>query len=342
MIKSLSIALLAVCLVPPGAYAQEGPGTAGASFLKIGVGARQVAMGEAVAGLADDVNTMFYNPAGLAMLKRKEISMMHNNYLEGIKQEVGALAIPTRHFGTVGVGLNILKVDEFDSYDEIDRKIGTVDAQDMAASLSYAIEIGEQRRVAVGGTARYLRSRLDTYTASATMFDLGVLARYGLDGAYETRYRLGASVRNLGQEQKFISEGYKLPQSLHIGGSRDAPMPHPFEDMRNIVSLEMVIPNDDVPYAAGGLEVRIVREFALRVGYRMGQDLGFGLAVGFGFTSLHRGFVPKWVPELSMDYALVDYGLLEQAHRIGFSMRFGKPKYEQDEFDSLFDPTNDD
>lgn len=333
--------LLAAMLVVPRAHAQEGPGTTGANFLKIGVGARQVAMGEAVVGIADDVNSMFYNPAGLGMLTRKEVSVMHNSYIEGLRQEVGAMAFPTRHFGTLGLGLNMLKVEEFDSYDTLDQKVGSIDAQDMAANVSYAIEIGRLRRVSVGGTARFLRSRLDTYTASATMFDIGILARYGLEGAYEKRYRLGASVRNLGQDQKFIGQPFKLPQSLHVGGSRDAPLPHPFEDMRNIISLEMVVPNDDIPYVATGLELRIVKEFAIRVGYRTGQDLGFGLTVGFGFTSLHRGFVPKWVPEVSMDYALVDYGLLEQAHRIGFSMRFGSDKYMLDEFDSLFDPTQD-
>jgi len=295
-------------------------------------------MGETAVGLADDVNSMFYNPAGLGMLVKQEVSLMHNSYLEGITQEVGAYALPTRHFGTIGVGFNLLKVEEFDSFDALDQQIGTVDAGDLAASVTYAKEIGELRRLSVGGTARHIRSRLDEVSASASMFDVGVLARYGLEGKYETQYRLGGSIRNIGQEQKFINDAFALPQSLHIGGSRGSPMPHPFEDMRINIALDAVVPNDNIPFVTAGVEVRIVREFAIRLGYRANQDEGLGLSVGFGFTSLHRGFLPSWVPELSMDYALVDYGLLEQTHRIGFSMKFGRDKYQRDQFDLLFDP----
>lgn len=338
MPKLFSAALLLLPLFAGSAGARPGPGNTAANFLKIGVGARQVAMGQTATGLADDVNSMFYNPAGLGMLRRQELSLMHNNFLEGVTQEVGAYALPTRHFGTLGFGFNIVKVEEFDRFDILDQKVGSVDAGDQAASVSYAREIGSLRRLSMGATARYVRSRLDKVTASAAMFDGGVLARYGLEGKYETQYRLGASLRNIGQPQKFVNESFDLPQSLHIGGARMAPLPHPFEDMRLNLTLEASVPNDNLPYLSVGAELRIVREFAVRVGFRSNQDSGVGVAAGFGFTSLHRGFLPKWVPEVSMDYALVDYGLLEQAHRIGFSMKFGPDKHRADQFDLLFDP----
>lgn len=331
------LAVLAVFFLAPCASALDGAGSTSASFLKIGVGPRQVAMGEAFVGLADDVHAMYYNPAGLGMLRRQEVALMHNSYFDGVTQQVGSYAFPTRNFGTIGMGFNIVKVEEFQAFDELDQPVGTVDAEDSAASVTYSREIGSLRRVSIGGTMRYVRSRLDSYTASATMFDAGVLARYGLEGPYETRYRLGAALKNIGEEQKFIEESFKLPQSLHVGASRSAPMPHPFEDMRVNLVLEVIAPIDKNPYTAIGTEVYIIREFAIRLGYRSNQDEGFGLSVGFGFISMHRGFLPKWVPEVTMDYALVDYGNLEQAHRIGFSMKFGRDKLKKDEFDSLFD-----
>jgi len=46
-----------------------GPGTTGATFLKLGVGSRPVAMGEAFVAVADDINALFWNPSGLPYQK---------------------------------------------------------------------------------------------------------------------------------------------------------------------------------------------------------------------------------------------------------------------------------
>ncbi len=45
-----------------------------ADYEDIGIGARPVAMGSAFAGLADDANSIYYNPAGLGLLKAREIT----------------------------------------------------------------------------------------------------------------------------------------------------------------------------------------------------------------------------------------------------------------------------
>ncbi|MBI5244034.1 MAG: UPF0164 family protein, partial [Elusimicrobia bacterium] len=45
----------------------------GAAFLKIGTGARAEAMGGAYTAIADDVNALYYNPGGLAALKKSEL-----------------------------------------------------------------------------------------------------------------------------------------------------------------------------------------------------------------------------------------------------------------------------
>ena len=41
-------------------------GTTSANFLEIGTSSRAVSMGEAFVSLADDVNSAYWNPAGLA------------------------------------------------------------------------------------------------------------------------------------------------------------------------------------------------------------------------------------------------------------------------------------
>jgi hypothetical protein len=49
-----------------------------AEFLNIGVGARAMAMGGAFCAVADDATSSYWNPAGLRLLKSREIGVMHS------------------------------------------------------------------------------------------------------------------------------------------------------------------------------------------------------------------------------------------------------------------------
>ncbi|NLG70259.1 MAG: hypothetical protein GX496_11985, partial [Firmicutes bacterium] len=67
---ALALAMVAVLAVGPAVAAADGDVTvvgAGAIF-QIGAGARPLARGGAFAGVAEDENALFYNPAGLATL----------------------------------------------------------------------------------------------------------------------------------------------------------------------------------------------------------------------------------------------------------------------------------
>ena len=49
-------------------------GTVGAQFLKIGMGARYVGMGEASVACVNDAYSMYWNPAGLTQLSTRRLS----------------------------------------------------------------------------------------------------------------------------------------------------------------------------------------------------------------------------------------------------------------------------
>jgi hypothetical protein len=53
-------------------------------FLNIGVDAQSIAMSNAVVSSTSDVNSTYWNPAGLLQLKDKQISLMHSNYFANI------------------------------------------------------------------------------------------------------------------------------------------------------------------------------------------------------------------------------------------------------------------
>ena len=70
-----------------GDFSGNDAGKAGAQFLKIGVGARAIGMGEAYGAVSNDANAVYWNPAGLNQLESKEVSFMHAVWLEAINYE---------------------------------------------------------------------------------------------------------------------------------------------------------------------------------------------------------------------------------------------------------------
>ncbi len=338
MNPSRPLLLAALLLAPTAARARDDVGITSANFLKFGVSPRAVAMGEAFTAISDDVNALHYNPAGLGTLERQELALMYNKFVGDVTQQWAAYALPTKRFGTLALGFNMLRVKPFPSYSDSDVLLGTVKASDMAATVGYAKEVGSLKRVSLGVAGKYIRSELASYTTTAVAFDAGALVRYGREGVYETQWRLGGAIRNIGPSMRFIEEAFPLPRSVHLGVARMAPLPHPLEDIRYGLSVEGVWPNDDLPYVNTGIEIRLVRELALRAGFRSNQDAGLGVSAGLGFTSLNKGFTVSWFPEISMDYAFVALGKLEQVHRLSFSVRFGHNKDATIEYESLFEP----
>src|SRR3990172_4923172 len=69
-------------------------GSAGLQFLKIGVGARETAMGDAVTSIVNDANSVFWNPAGLAYVEKREVMVSHNQWLVDSKHNAAVAAYP--------------------------------------------------------------------------------------------------------------------------------------------------------------------------------------------------------------------------------------------------------
>ncbi|MCX7698669.1 MAG: PorV/PorQ family protein, partial [Candidatus Goldbacteria bacterium] len=80
-----------------------GAGETSFNFLKISQGARQAGMGEAFTGIADDVNAVYWNPAGLAQLRRQQACLLHSVWLVDVNYEYIAYAIPVIGVGTFGI-----------------------------------------------------------------------------------------------------------------------------------------------------------------------------------------------------------------------------------------------
>jgi long-subunit fatty acid transport protein len=75
--------ILVILLIPIAMYTQSLRNYSN-EFLNIGVDASAFGMGKAVTSTTNDVNAIYWNPAGLTKIEEQEASLMHAEYFKGI------------------------------------------------------------------------------------------------------------------------------------------------------------------------------------------------------------------------------------------------------------------
>lgn len=123
--------------------AQTGDAGQPGEFLRYGVGGRALGMGHAFTGMADDASTIYYNPAGLMNVPRKEFTSMYTNLFLDSRYTYAAIALPRTFVGphnAVGVGWVNLGMTGFDQRSDNNISEGSFDFYQQAFLLSGARE----------------------------------------------------------------------------------------------------------------------------------------------------------------------------------------------------------
>ena len=154
-------------------------------FLAIGVGAKQLSMGNAAVASSDDVTSAYWNPAGLINQKSKiQIGLMHSDYFAGIaKYDYGALALRLDSNSVGAISLIRFGVDNIPNTTQLVDANGNVDydkiskfnATDFAAILSYSKKIYKLKGIQVGSNVKIIRRRIGDFANSWGFgIDLGI------------------------------------------------------------------------------------------------------------------------------------------------------------------------
>ncbi|HEY6626573.1 MAG TPA: PorV/PorQ family protein [Ignavibacteriaceae bacterium] len=112
-------------------------------FMAIGIGGRPLGMGGAFTGIADDVTSGYYNPAGLANINYPQLSLMHSEQFGNlVNYDYGAVAIPFQEDMSFGLSVMRLAVDGIPDTRNalIDGQTGQLitDINNMYARLDYS------------------------------------------------------------------------------------------------------------------------------------------------------------------------------------------------------------
>ena len=312
-------------------------GTTAAQFLKLGAGARAIALGGAQVAEGRDLSTLYWNPAGLARLNNSNVQLNLTRYLADINYNMVAFGTEIRGIGSVGLSLILLDSGDMEVRTESEPE-GTGElfkTQSFALQATYARNLTDL--FSIGGSLKYIRETIWHSSASAFAFDIGTLFTTPFDGV-----RLGASMSNLGPKMRmdgrdilfsedpspntdgtaeivnaqYRMDAHSLPLIFRVGVAWDA---YDSGTHRVLLTTDAAHPNDNAEYINAGFEYSFRELLAVRVGYRnlFEPDSEQGLTAG---ASLQLR-VDRSI-RTSFDYAYADFGRLTQTHWFTVNISF--------------------
>lgn len=245
--------------------------TANAAFEQIGTGARPLGMGNAFTVVADDVHSMYYNPAGLSKVSGYEVTSSYEKLYSGFTDNSNlysgyfAGAASLKKYGSVGLSWNFL--DLTNVYTE------------NTFSLSYGRKFFNLVRL--GATTKMLKRSLviDDYlkqdplvnrlnqTPTAYTFDIGMQYEY-------KKYAFGITGRNLTSPNLAFYSTDIVPASVSFG----------IGYLVNSLSIDA-----ETSYINGvftenvGVEREFMNIITLRAGYETKEKNEFSYSLGTGF-----------------------------------------------------------
>lgn len=362
----MTAAVLAVGLLGPGRGGALTRGTTGADFLKLSNGVRAVAMGDTYTAVAEDVYSVYWNPAGIANLEAPEAAgsgVKLFDQVEGVYLASGALELPDFPFatGNAAIGFMTLTTGSFDSTDpQALVRAAAGSASDNMVFATYALPVAEG--LSAGGTFKLLERQLSGADPSSYVTDpvtgdsiptrsqdfraLGV----GIDGGMlwenlDRTLSLGGSVQNLGSMGEFgqgLTLGFGsgaevLPITFRVGGAYRTVLWG--QKLLATADLSSFIDSIAKPRLSMGAEYGLAGMAFLRLGWAQPLDSPVGKTpLDYGKTGslsvlptpLRTGFGFRMnispTALFQLDYALAPFGTLGNVHQVSLLVRWDIPK----------------
>ncbi|HUU27149.1 MAG TPA: PorV/PorQ family protein [archaeon] len=197
-------------------------GNRAADFLTIPVGARGIAMGNAFVAQADDISSVYWNPAGLSFIEGPQVFFSHLDMPVDFSLEYAAAAMPLLD-GRLVIGgfFGILNIAE--------EEITTIEFPNGTGSYydGYSLQFGGSLafnfsdRFSAGFSVKAVRESIYQLCSTAAAFDMGTNYHTEL---FEKPIRVSFAITNLGTNMRFSGENLFLqvkPQELYSDRLQD-------------------------------------------------------------------------------------------------------------------------
>lgn len=295
--RSSLVALLVAFLLVPGALrGQGGVAQEGALFLLLPIGARPVALGQAVVAQEGGSDALWWNPAAVARLPKREVALHHGQTFIATSDAVSIL-VPRVRVGTLGLSVHYINYGEQEITDPLGT-VGTLSLNSFVAAGTFATTLG--RRLNAGVTFKVLQLRSACSgacqdlgsSATSSALDFGLQYRRPAADSTRSAWSVGAAIRHAGLRLQVKDEAQAdpLPTRIQVGVSWRRPLAGAGERAVLQLSADLV---DRLavgsPGARLGGEVGWDERIALRAGYVWRGGSGDGPSVGIGYGTERFG-----------------------------------------------------
>ncbi|MEK9149353.1 MAG: PorV/PorQ family protein [Candidatus Desantisbacteria bacterium] len=298
--------LIALSLILPGLLLAKGDGTGEntAEFLEVNQGARASGMGGAFVAIADDIQSIYVNPAGLARLERRELLASRNFWLAETDIDLVAYAQPIPFIkGVLGGGIVLMNTDGGKEADENNLTGNNLKVKCLSISTSYGKIISKD--LSVGGTVKFINQDYANHKGSGFAYDVGLIAD-------AEPFSIGIALSNIGGDIEIDKANNSLPTKIRAGlGYKTSLYERP-----TLISFDLERPKDQEVIYHLGVEYQIIPKIDVRCGYNTLS----GYSTGFGYRSVGRGTLETLLGQI--DYAYVQNKNLENCHKFSILTRF--------------------
>jgi len=343
--KAPVLCLVVMMILSGAAAAQESRvGTNAASELLIPVGARYLGMGGSSIAAVQGIESIYWNPAGLARSSHSANAMFSQmRHISDINVSYVAVSATFGGLGTLGFSLKSLDIGDIvvTTEEAPDGTGAIINPQFVTVGLTYSRALSD--RVNVGATFNIVSEGIDRVGASGFAVDAGV--QYSNVGQI-TGLSLGVAVKNLGPAMQYSGSGLfrtsqpngvdrastplqvvaqkdELPTTLEIGMAYAVPF-----GTKSKVDLTTMYQDNNFleDVSRFGVEYSYNETFFLRGGYNISPDAPedavgeksyiYGLTLGAG---LHYE-----LPTIAIDlnYAYRDLAFFDGSHVFSIALGF--------------------
>lgn len=294
-------------------------GTSGAVELKIPVGPRAIAMGEAFTAVADDATAVYWNPAGLNQLGGTELTAQYDVFIETVRYEYFCAGTKVGNEAALGIGAKILSTGQDQAVTGVDGAGNPQYGPGYVGENYMDIDLAGAYRLSyyfdIGLTVKYINKNLSGTSASDFAADIGVMYHTPIP-----HLQIGLDLQNMGPGLKFDQIADPLPFTAKLGIAYKM-----FND-DFVVDYDLDVPTDD-PYIINSLGGEYWYKDTLvgRFGYQFAGSIDqnqYGIG---GIAGLYLGAgvkIAAFKDFIGVDYAWTNTGFLGSNHHFALDFYF--------------------